>query len=196
VQRGRFIALEGIDGTGKSTQCALLVEWLRARGRDVVATREPTDGPWGRRYRAWARGEFECAPDQVLEYFVRDRREHVDALIAPALARGADVVCDRYVASTLAYQAADGVDPERLRKRLAREDFPVPDLTLWLRVPAAVALARLGPGAVERYERAEAFLARVDAQYARLGLVEIDARGPVERVQAELRRRVEPLLSR
>ena len=185
--------LEGIDGAGKSVQTRALAAWLRERGEDVVVTREPTDGPFGRRYRSYARGEIELSPDEVLHCFVEDRREHVANVVRPGLARGAVVVCDRYVASTLAYQAAQGIDRDVLRSRLEAEGFPVPDRTLWLRLPVATALARLGAATSERFERAD-FLTRVDAEYARLGLVGIDASGEPEAVQAAIRSEVEPLL--
>ncbi len=190
--RGRFIVLEGIDGSGKTEQTRRLSEWLRARGHRVVSTREPTDGAFGRRYRAWARGEIEATPDEVLGFFLEDRREHVKALIRPALERGEIVVCDRYVASTLAYQAAQGIDRARLAALFATPEFPVPDLVLWLRVPVALALRRMGDTATERFERAD-FLARVDAEYARLGLDPLDASGSPEAVARALQARIEAL---
>jgi dTMP kinase len=194
-KRGLFIVLEGIDGAGKSEQSRRLAAWLRARGKCVVETREPTDGEWGRRYRRWARGEIEAQPEEVLRFFVEDRREHVERVIEPARRRGSIVVCDRYVHSTLAYQAAHGVDPDQLRECFARESFPTPDLVLWLRLPVQLALARLGERASERFEQA-AFLERVDAEYARLGLEPIDATGAVEEVAAAIQERVAPLLER
>lgn len=193
-RRGRFIVLEGIDGAGKSEQVARLCAWLEALGERVVATREPTDGEFGRRYRSWARGDLEAEPDEVLDLFVRDRREHVRELITPELERGAVVVCDRYVHSTLAYQVAHGNDRDHVTALMKSERFPVPDLVLWLRVPVATALERLGSAATERFERA-AFLERVDAEYARFGLTEIDASGAVDEVAARVRVRVEPLLA-
>ena len=183
---GRFIVLEGIDGSGKTEQTRRLAAWLRAQGHRVVSTREPTDGAFGRRYRAWARGELEASADEVLGFFLEDRREHLKTVIRPALARGEFVVCDRYVASTLAYQAAQGLDRERLRALFATPEFPVPDLVIWLRVPVALALQRMGDTATERFERAD-FLARVDAEYARLGLEPLDASGTADQVEAALR---------
>lgn len=186
---GRFWVLEGIDGSGKTEQARRLARWLRSGGREVVETREPTDGAWGRRYREWARGSREASPEELLHYFLEDRREHVAELIAPAILRGADVVSDRYRASTLAYQAAQGIDRERLRQLFVSDEFPEPDLELWLRVPAAVAVARLGDTLRERFEEAE-FLKRVDAEYARLSLCEIDAVGTPEVVHARILARV------
>lgn len=194
-RRGLFIVLEGIDGCGKTEQVGRLVAWLREQGYEVVQTCEPTGGPWGRRFRAWARGETEASPEQVLEYFIEDRREHVAEVIEPALRRGAVIVCDRYVASTLAYQAAHGVPRETLRARMADEGFPEPDGVFWLRIAPDRALARKGANAGERFERAP-FLARVDHEYAALDLESIDATGTVEEVAAALRIRVAPLLAR
>jgi len=187
--RGRFLVLEGIDGSGKTEQTRRLAIWLEQRGHRVVSTREPTDGPFGRRYRAWARGEFDATPDEVLELFLADRREHVGRVVLPALERGEIIVCDRYKDSTLAYQAAQGLDRARLRALFDAPVFPTPDLVLWLRLPVATALARLGSQATERFERAE-FLERVDAEYARLGLETIDASGPADAVERAIRARV------
>jgi dTMP kinase len=182
-QRGLFIVLEGIDGSGKTEQTKRLAEFVRGKGRRALETREPTDGVWGRRYRAWARGDLEADPEEVLKFFVEDRREHVTELIAPALREGAVVICDRYVASTLAYQAAQGIDRERLARELSTEGFPLPDLVLWLRVPVALA-----------FERRD-FLMRVDQEYEALGLAPIDARGSPEDLAADLQVRVSTLLT-
>jgi dTMP kinase len=189
----RFIVLEGIDGSGKSEQARRLASWLRAQGRRVVETREPTDGEWGRRYRAWARGETEASADEVLQYFIEDRKAHVAGLIEPALARGEDVVCDRYVASTLAYQAAHGLAREALAAVLGECGFPEPDAVLWLRMPVVRALERLGSRSVERYEKL-GFLGRVDAEYEQLGLQPIDAEGTPDEVARRVREAVAPLL--
>lgn len=194
MKRGIFIVLEGIDGAGKTEQTRALAAWLRGRGREVVETREPTDGEWGRRYRSWARGATQATPDEVLGFFVEDRAEHVARVIGPALERGAVVVCDRYHDSTLAYQAAQGVDRARLRAIHEARAFPRPDCVLWLRLPIEHALERLGAQATERFEKA-AFLERVDAEYARLGLEAVDASGARDAVQAKLRARIEPLLA-
>ncbi len=192
--RGGFLVLEGIDGSGKSEQSRRLAAWLVSRGHRVVSTREPTDGAHGRRYRAWARGDFEATPDDVLQLFLEDRREHVARVIRPALDRGEIVVCDRYKYSTLAYQAAQGLDRARLRALFDGAEFPVPDLVLWLRLPVGTAIARMGANATERFEREE-FLGRVDAEYARLGLEAIDASGTPDQVEQAIRARVDRALA-
>ncbi|WP_193214481.1 dTMP kinase [Luteolibacter marinus] len=139
---GLFIVLEGIDGTGKSTQTQRLAEWFRSRGREVVASREPTDGPWGQKIRATA-ATGRLSPEEELDYFLKDRREHVEQLIAPALAAGKVVILDRYYFSTMAYQGSRGVDPAEIR-RLNEEFAPVPDLLVILDLDVDTALTRIG----------------------------------------------------
>jgi dTMP kinase len=139
---GLFIVVEGIDGTGKSTQARGLAEWLREQGREVVSSREPTDGPWGAKIRATA-ATGRLSPEEELEYFLRDRREHVEQLIAPALTAGKVVILDRYYFSTMAYQGSRGVDPAEIRRR--NEEFaPVPDLLFILDLDVEIALTRIG----------------------------------------------------
>jgi dTMP kinase len=114
-------------------------------------------------------------------------------VIRPALERGEIVVCDRYRDSTRAYQAAQGIDRARLRDLFAAAEFPEPDLVLWLRVPIATALERMGKAAEERFERGD-FLFRVDAEYERLGLVPVDGSGDPDQVERRVRSRVERVL--
>lgn len=140
--RGLFIVLEGIDGTGKSTQTRHLADWFRSRGREVVESREPTDGPWGRQLRASA-ATGRLSPKEELELFLRDRREHVEQVIQPALSEGKVVILDRYYFSTMAYQGARGFDPVEIRRK--NEAFaPVPDLLFILDLDVDVALERIG----------------------------------------------------
>jgi dTMP kinase len=141
VKRGSFIVFEGIDGSGKSTQLELLAASLREAGHDVLVTREPTDGPAGRRIREMLEGDEAVAPEQELAWFFEDRAEHVRDVIAPALEAGLVVVCDRYFLSTVAYQGARGFDwPQILADSEAR--FPVPDLVLLLQVSPEAGLTR------------------------------------------------------
>lgn len=139
---GLFIVIEGIDGTGKSTQVRRLGEWLTRQGREVVLSREPTDGPWGRKLRESA-STARLSPGDELECFLNDRRQHVEELIKPSLAAGKVVILDRYYFSTMAYQGARGFDPGEIRRR--NEAFaPVPDLLLILDLDVNAALERIG----------------------------------------------------
>jgi dTMP kinase len=140
--KGLLFVLEGIDGTGKSTQAQRLGDWIRGQGRDVVLSHEPTNGPWGRRLRESAAvGRLEPAAE--LEYFLNDRRQHVEELILPAMAAGKIVILDRYYFSTMAYQSARGFEVAEIRSR--NESFaPVPDLLLILDLEVDRALERIG----------------------------------------------------
>lgn len=126
LPRGVLVAFEGIDGSGKSTQATLLTDWALSHGLDAVRTREPTNGPWGMKVRE-SKVSGRLSPDEELQCFLEDRKEHVATLIAPALARGAIVIIDRYYYSTAAYQGARGHDPLALIAK-NREFAPKPDV--------------------------------------------------------------------
>jgi dTMP kinase len=150
----RFVVLEGLDGSGTTTQAGLVAQALRTRGLRVTETAEPTEGPLGRILRAHVRGELTLDPPTAALAFTADRADHLARVIRPALARGEWVVCDRYLLSTLAYQGAEGVDRRWILD--ASAGFEVPDLTVFLEVPEPELARRLGkrPRA-DRYEGAE-----------------------------------------
>jgi len=186
VKRGRLLALEGLDGCGKSTQAARLAEHLRAAGRDVVATREPTDGPTGRRIRAMARSGEAVAPAEELRWFVADRREHVEEVIAPALAAGRWVVTDRYFLSTVAYQGARGLDWREILAESERR-VPLPDVALVFEIDPARGLERVRErgGAAEPVFEEAGYLERVAAIFAAIDrpwVARVDARAPMDEV--------------
>ena len=184
-QRGLFIVIEGIDGTGKSTQAQRLGEWLTAQDREVVLSREPTAGPWGKKLRESAATGRLSAEDE-LQYFLNDRRQHVEELIAPSLATGKIVILDRYYFSTMAYQGARGFDPSEIRRK--NEEFaPVPDLLLIMDLDVDSALERIGARGDtanefekrENLERCrEIFLSLKDESFVRV----IDTRGTLDEV--------------
>ena len=192
-QSGLFIVIEGIDGTGKSTQAKRLGEWFSAQGREVVLSREPTDGPWGKKLRESA-ATGRLSPEDELQYFLNDRRQHVDELIAPSLAAGMVVILDRYYFSTMAYQGTRGFDPAEIRQQ--NEAFaPVPDVLLIMDLDVDTALERIGArgdttnefekrGNLERCR--EIFLSLKDESFVRL----IDSRGTLDAVAAMVREAV------
>lgn len=195
MNAGRLITFEGLDGSGKSTQCARLLAALE--GETVVRTREPTDGEWGRRIRAMARGADTVAPSEELRWFVEDRRQHVRDVIAPALAAGSVVLCDRYFHSTVAYQGARGFDPWQLLAE-AEAEFPVPECTLLLVVPASVGIARVRTrgGTPEPAFEHEGFLERVAEIFGALAeqrraVRPVDAIGSEDEVAARVRAALE-----
>lgn len=162
--RGFFIVLEGIDGSGKTTQARLLAEALRHEGYEVVLTREPSDGPLGRWLRRYLAGSpRRLSPELELAWFMADRREHVENLIRPALEHGKIVISDRYYCSSMAYQGALGLDPEEILA-VHRDLVIEPDVVILLTLPLGEALARRR-GQARQLSEGSAYLKRVAAIY-------------------------------
>ena len=205
VTRGKFIVLEGIDGSGTTTQLKLCGDWLARRGTPHHLTREPSDGPVGMLIRAVLGGRLTSAGGAPFNrrslalLFAADRLDHVTSEIAPRLAAGVSVVSDRYVYSSLAYQSQDcPADWVRAINRFA----PVPDLCVFLRLDAQAAERRMRVSRQSRdiFERL-AFQRRVAAAYERAvraiprgKLCVIDGALPPAEVAARIQRRLERLL--
>lgn len=187
MRPGVLVAIEGIDGAGKSTQARALQRALSSLGLSVVCTKEPTDGPIGRKIRATAT-TGRLPPEQELELFLADRAEHVRELLIPSLEAGAVVIVDRYYPSTVAYQGSRGLDPEAL---LARNAFaPEPDLLVLLDLPADVGLSRVRGRDTEEnlFEQLED-LRRCRAIFNALqlpGLLRLDATAPAEQLTHQI----------
>ena len=197
--RGLLIAFEGLDGAGKTTQLGLLYDHLLDQGYDVVRLREPTDGLWGQKLRRlMVQGRGEITPATELEWFLNDRREHVDERIRPALEGKQIVLLDRYYFSTMAYQGALGYDPLEIQAR--NEKFaPTPDLLLLLDLPPAVVWHRLNlrgtPSDFERLDYLEQVAGIFDAMdFPYLRRIREDQEP--ETVQTLIRREVHELLQR
>jgi dTMP kinase len=141
LRNGFLLVIEGIDGAGKSTVVRALAEHCRGLNHKVTQSHEPTSGHWGALLRQSAKtGRLPL--DEELELFLKDRAEHVERLISPALARGEVVILDRYYLSTAAYQGARGADPEEILVR--NEKFaPKPDLVLLLDFDPIAGLQRI-----------------------------------------------------
>ena len=200
-----FITLEGIEGSGKTTQMATIARWLNRAGHDPVLTREPGGGPIGGQIRSILLhpDNAAIAPMTELLLYVADRVQHLAETIRPALAAGRPVVCDRYFDATLVYQGyARGVDKAMIRRlhRLACDGL-MPDLTLLLDLDPAAGLQRAwrridGDAAHARESRFEkeqlAFHQRVRAGYLDLARQEpgrfavIDADADAQTVGAEI----------
>jgi dTMP kinase len=200
VGRGLFVAFEGGDGAGKSTQARLLGQWLSARGREVVHTREPGGTTLGRTLRELVlHGEDgSVSPRAEALLFAADRAHHVATLVRPALARGAVVLTDRYLDSSVAYQGAArelGHDEVRDLSLWAVEGL-LPDLTVLLDVPATEGRARRGD-VHDRLEREDDdFHERVRQGFLDLAAREpdrylvLDATGPAETLAEQVRTRL------
>jgi dTMP kinase len=195
-----FLTLEGVDGSGKTTQANLLAESLRTEGRDVVATREPGGTPLGEEVRRLLLEGVEVSPWVEAALFAAARAELVARVIAPALQAGRVVVCDRYIDSSLAYQGiARQLGVQRvLDLNLAATDGLLPDRTFLVLVDPQVA-ARRG-SASDRIEReGQAFHRKVDEAYRSLAemfpqrITTVDGnRAPAE-VAEEIRGRLREL---
>ena len=196
MARGRFISFEGIDGAGKSTQHAWLVDRLRAQGRQVVATREPGGTPLGEKLRSLLLAEPMHLETEALLMFAA-RREHLVQVIEPALARGDWVVCDRFTDSTVAYQGGGRGMP--LEDIAALERWVHPDLQpdrtyLFDLDPETAARRRQAVRTADRFESEQAaFFDRVRAAYLDRAagdpsrFVRLDGAEPI----AEIRNRLE-----
>lgn len=190
---GLFIVIEGIDGTGKSTQVKRLGDWFLSQGREVVLSREPTAGPWGTKLRESA-STGRLSPADELQYFLNDRQQHVEELIRPALEAGKVVILDRYYFSTMAYQGSRGFDPAEIR--LKNEAFaPVPDRLLILDLDVDIALERIGArgDTANEFEKRdslqrcrEIFLSLKDEPFVRV----IPSQGSLDEVATQVREAV------
>ena len=197
-----FVTFEGLDGSGKSTQAELLRRRLEAEGREVVATREPGGTALGEGIRELLLGGAEAMSAwSEAALFLAARAQLVDEVIRPALERGAHVVCDRYVDSSLAYQGlARGLGVERvLELNLEATGGLLPDVTFVLLVDPDVARRRMGEER-DRIEREDdGFRARVDAAYRELAtrfperVIALDGDRPAEEIAAEIDGRVRAL---
>ncbi|MEZ5326435.1 MAG: dTMP kinase [Verrucomicrobiales bacterium] len=138
---GLFVVIDGIDGAGKTTQCALLAQFFGERGILCALSKEPTGVDWGRKLRESAAAGRLSLEDE-LDYFVKDRRDHIARTIQPVLDAGGVVILDRYYYSTAAYQGARGADIAEILK-VHHEFAPEPDLGLIFDIAAGGGLERV-----------------------------------------------------
>ena len=206
MKPGRFIVLEGIEGTGKSTHAAFLADWLEEQGQRAVSAREPGGTALGERLRDLLLdpGVSPMPPEAELLLMFAARSASIREVIRPALKRGAWVVCDRFVESSYAYQAYGRGVPVEQVQTLDRQIVGElrPDLTIVLDAPPELGLSRkAAPGSKDRFERESLnFFERVRAGYlerAAAGgdsFLVIDASRPLAEVQNGLLQAVTPLL--
>ncbi len=177
------MALEGIDGTGKSTQAKVLASWFRKQGRETLLTAEPSQGPLGKLVRESLTGRKKFNPGTMALLFASDRLDHLAKTVEPALKQGRVVITDRYLLSSLAYQAVHN-NPEWVAAVNSRARKP--DLTILLDMGVEACLARLRdrPGYAEIYETAE-LLGKVRLNYLDLAARALENGEMVVTVNAE-----------
>jgi dTMP kinase len=197
-KRGYLIALEGVDGTGKSTQCRLLVDYLESFGYDAVPLREPTNGVWGQKIRKiLTDGRGDLTPEEELQYFINDRKDDVEWNIAPSLAQGKIVVIDRYYYSTAAYQGALGFDPKKIIED--NEVFaPRPDIVFIVQGSLDESFKRIEQGrdGFSSFEKRD-YLEKVQSIFDTFTgdhIRRIDSDPPIEEIQQVLRKEINTLL--
>jgi dTMP kinase len=206
--RGRFITLEGSEGSGKTTAARHLAEWLRSRGEDLVLTGEPGGTPLGEEVRRLVlhlrnvSDDLDPRADALL--YAAARAQHTARVILPALQAGRHVVCARYLDSSLAYQGAGyGNDPQQMRWLQAFATYDLlPDLTILIDVPVEIGLGRKRHGEWNRFEDSEsvAFFETVRAAYLALAAAEpgryrvVDGSGSVDETDARIRELVGELI--
>jgi dTMP kinase len=195
--RGPLISVEGIDGTGKTTQVQLLRGWFEEHGKKAIVLKEPTGGPYGLEIARRA-ADGVLSPEEELRLFMLDRMEDVRFNIKPALEAGNVVIMDRYYQSNMAYQGARGLDVRKIKEE--NERFaPVPDLVIVLDIDPRRSLARVKnrKNLVGHFEN-EAYLEKVRELFLRIGgepnAAVVDADAPVEEVHRRIVRAVEEKL--
>jgi len=208
VRRGRFITFEGGEGAGKSSNMALVADWLRQRGVEVLVTREPGGTPLAEDIRALllAPREEAMAADTELLLMFAARAQHLEGLIVPALAQGIWVLSDRFVDATYAYQGGGrGLSMSRIAEleRMVVGSHR-PDLTLLFDVPVDIGLQRAGRrGALDRIEQEsqaffqrirDTYLARAAAEPSRFAV--LDASRSLDQVQQSLKEQLQQIWER
>ena len=191
LKRGFLVVFEGIDGAGKTTQAKLLYDHLKKREFDVILSKEPTDSIYGKKIKKLAQGGRDAIePSEEYNLFMSDRRVHVANLVKPALQKQQVVILDRYYFSTIAYQGALGLNPDKIKSD--NEAFaPAPEIVFLLKVPPRVGLRRIQkyrneePNLFEREEN----LTEVSRIFDLLKdnyIVPIDATPPIETIYSQV----------
>ena len=198
LKEGILIAIEGIDGAGKTTQAERLRSTLTEQGYDAVVFHEPTTGEWGRKIAALGMNGRGLKVDEEFKYFYEDRKEDVARNINPALQKKQLVIMDRYYFSNMAYQGERGLDSAEIEK--ANLDFsPKPTLIILLEIPAKEAMQR-----IKRYRNGpknhfEERLSRVGKMFRRISknrqdVKKVDATKPLESVHSTILSLLRPIL--
>ena len=198
LEYGWLIVFEGIDGTGKSTQCRKMEEYLNQKGVPVIRFREPTGGIWGQKIRKILKdGRGDITREEELSWFNKDRREDVEKNISPALSENKVVLLDRYYYSTAAYQGALGLDSENILRD--NESFaPIPNRAYIFTAPPEHCLKRIenSRDGFSSFEKLE-YLTKVQEKFNSFKgphIKKINSVSTIDDIHAELCRDIEELM--
>lgn len=193
--KGKFVVLEGPDGSGQTTQAELLKHFLTKKGKSVVLTKEPTkESEAGRKLSDVLNHRLKLTPHEVQELFNEDRREHIKNLIIPSLNEGRFVISDRYFFSSMAY------GPEDYDFEFVQRDFPIPDLTFILKVSPEECIRRIEfRGRPVQFYETQRKLKKVMANYEKIpekfpNIYLINGEASIEEVHKEILDKVKNIL--
>lgn len=192
---GKFIVVEGLDGSGKSSQVDLLIDYLKEQGKDVVVTREPTlDSDAGKKIKQALKKEITIEPLELQKLYVQDRKEHLDNKVIPALKDGKFVISSRYAFSTFAYGYSDGLNLDKLVEM--NSQFLLPDLTIIVDVDSESCIKRIeGRGDPKELFEQKEKLEKVNEIYKKLpsmfeNVVVVDGRKNIEEVFDNIKKEI------
>jgi dTMP kinase len=192
---GKFIVVEGLDGSGKSSQVDLLIDYLKEQGKDVVVTREPTlDSDAGKKIKQALKKEITIEPLELQKLYVQDRKEHLDNKVIPALKDGKFVISSRYAFSTFAYGYSDGLNLDKLVEM--NSQFLLPDLTIIVDVDPESCIKRIeGRGDPKELFEQKEKLEKVNEIYKKLpsmfeNVVVVDGRKNIEEVFDNIKKEI------
>ncbi|MEK7658513.1 MAG: dTMP kinase [Patescibacteria group bacterium] len=196
---GKFIVVEGLDGSGKSAQVDLVIDYLKQQGREVVVTKEPTvESEAGKKIKQALRNEITVEPLELQKLYVQDRREHLENKVIPALKEGKFVVSSRYAFSTFAYGHSDGLDVDLLVE--LNEEFILPDLTIIIDVPPESCIERIeGRGEPKELFEKKEKLTKVNEIYKKIpeifeNVIMINGERPISEVFIDIKKTIEKVL--
>ena len=197
LKKGLLIAFEGIDGAGKTTQAEALRNYLSNLRYDVIVTKEPTEGLYGKKIKKLSHNR-ELSPEQEYELFIADRKEHIKSVIGPSIKEKKIVITDRYYFSTIAYQGALGLDIGKIKKE--NESFaPIPDIVFLLIVTPKIGLLRIrkNRNEIPNVFEQEEYLAKVQKIFRNLTelyIIEVPAHGTIESVSEIIKNVVDDII--
>lgn len=196
---GKFIVIEGLDGSGKSAQVTLVVNFLKESNKKVILTKEPTvDSKSGRKIKLVLKEEIKIEPLKLQKLYVQDRKEHLKNKVIPALKEGKFVVSSRYSFSTFAYGASEGLDLDLLIKM--NENFLLPDLTIIVDVLPENCMKRIGNrGEPKEYFEEKEKLVKVNKFYKKFpemfeNVVMVNGEKKIQEVFEDIKEEVEKII--